>query len=85
MKNRPVDSGPLNKNFRQPPEVDPIEKMLEAMKKKAEQIADGAEVLIEAIKTLGQGGTFIDLPVFTVDICATNPQLGCGPFKPQTF
>lgn len=83
MKNRPIDSGPLNKNFKQPPEPDPIDEMLEAMKEKAEQIAEGAEATLEAIKAILGGGTFIDLPIIMPDVCITNPQLGCGPFAPR--
>jgi len=68
-----VDSGPLNKNFRQPPENSPIDEMLKAMKEKAEKVADTLEVLMESIKNLGSGGTFVDIPLFMVNICITNP------------
>jgi len=73
MKNKPVDSGPLNKNFQQPPEENPIEEILKAMKEKAGKVMDATETLLELIKNLPKSGTFVDLPLFMVDPCITNP------------
>jgi hypothetical protein len=62
MKNRLVDNGPLNKNFRQPPERNPMEELLEELKEKAERVNDLFDVTMEAIKSLGRGG-FVSVPV----------------------
>jgi len=81
-----VDSGPLNKNFQQPPEKDPIEEMLKAMKDKAEKVVDTFEVLMESIKNLGGGGTFVDLPLVMVSPCIGNPYYpGCSSRQSQSF
>jgi hypothetical protein len=83
MKHRPINSGPFNKNSKQPPEPDPVEEMLEAMKKKSEQIADGAQVVMDAITTiLSGGGTLVDIGIMSPDLCTADPGLGCGPFAP---
>jgi len=84
MKHKPFDSGPLNKDFHQPPESDPIEEMLQAMKEKAEKIGDGFEASWEAITTILEGGgTLVDVGVIMPDVCVTNPRLRCGPFAPR--
>jgi len=86
MKHKPIDSGPLNKDFRQPPEKDPIQEMLEKMREKAEKIADGAEALMEAIKNLAGGGTSFDLlPLFMPSPCITNPYSAGCKYGDRTF
>jgi hypothetical protein len=84
MKNKPIDSGPLNKNFLQPPEADPIDEMLEAMKKKAEQMADGVEVIMNAIEKLaaGGGGTTFDIPIVILSPCQYKSACGMQPDHP---
>jgi hypothetical protein len=80
IKNRPIDSGPLNKTWRQPEEPNPIEDILEEMRKAAENVENAYEALTEALKILGQGNTFTSAPFFMVDPCLTHPShFSCEP------
>jgi RHS repeat-associated protein len=78
MKNRLVDSGPLNKNFRQPPERNPMEKLLEELKEKADKINDLFDVTMEAIKALSRGGGSVSVPFVIGPPCLYSPNLPCG-------
>jgi RHS repeat-associated protein len=79
MKNKLIDSGPLNKNFQQPPEPDPMEEILRKIEEKASQVGDITDVLLDAINKLGKGGTFVEVPIIIFNPCGGNPyQLSCG-------
>jgi hypothetical protein len=80
MKNKPFNSGPIDKTFRQPLQDDPIQKMLEEMREKEDKIRDTTEVLLELIKEVSRGGTTFNIPLVSAPQCLTNGgAYGCGP------
>jgi hypothetical protein len=81
MKNEPVNSGPINKTYQQKTDPDPIEEMLEQMKKKAEQIGDGAEAVMAAIEEILKGGGSFDVPIVLISPCQYDRM--CGKSAPN--